>query len=93
MRKEGEKFKPLLDRIVVKRLPVSDGGLAIPEKYAEEKDRGTVVAVGPGRPGVPMTLKVGDKVVLDKNAPQQTTRIDGDELLVLYEAEIAGTLE
>ncbi len=89
----SETFKPLLDRIVVKRLPVSEGGLAIPERFAEQKDRGRIVAVGPGRPGVPMTLKVGDKVLLDKSASGQTTKINGEELLILYEAEIAGTLE
>jgi chaperonin GroES len=89
----SEIFKPMLDRIVVKRLPVSEGGLAIPEKYAEQKDRGRIVAVGPGRPGVPMTLKVGDKVLLDKAASGQTTKINGEDLLILYEAEIAGTLE
>ena len=88
-----EVFKPLADRIVVKRLPVSEGGLAIPEKYAEQKDRGRIIAVGPGRPGVPMTLKVGDKVLLDKNAPLATTKINGEELLILYEAEIAGKFE
>ena len=51
------------------------------------------MAVGPGRPGVPMTLKVGDKVLLDKAASGQTTKINGEDLLILYEAEIAGTLE
>ena len=88
-----EIFKPLGDRIVVKRLPVSEGGLMIPERFAEQKDRGRVVAIGPGKPGVPMTLKVGDKVLLDKNAPQATTKINGEELLILYEAEIAGKFE
>ena len=93
MRKLGEVFKPLADRIVVRRAKVSEGDLAIPERFADLKDRGYVVVVGPGRPGVPMTLKAGDKVILDRNAPQQTTNIDGEDLLVLYEAEIAGTLE
>ena len=93
MRKPGEVFKPLADRIVVRRAKVSEGDLAIPDRFADLKDRGHVVAVGPGRPGVPMTLKVGDKVILDRNAPQTPTNIDGEELLVLYEAEIAGTLE
>ena len=88
-----EVFKPLGDRIVVKRLPVSEGGLMIPERFAEQKDRGRVVAIGPGKPGAPMTLKVGDKVLLDKNAPQATTKINGEELLILYEAEIAGKFE
>ena len=88
-----EVFKPLLDRVVVKRLPVSEGGLVIPEKFAEQPDRGRVLTVGPGRPGVTMKVKVGDKVLIDKNAPQQLVKINGEEVLILYEAEIAGTFE
>ena len=94
MRKQGEVFKPLADRVVVRRAKVSEGGLAIPERFADLKDRGYVVAVGPGRhDGPPMTLKVGDKVVLAKHAPQDTTNIDNEDFLILYEAEIAGILE
>ena len=89
----SEKLKPLLDRVIVKRLPVSEGGLMIPERFAEQKDRGRVIGVGPGRLGVPMTLKVGDKVLLDKSASGQLTQLNGEDVLILYEAEIAGILE
>ena len=71
----------------------TENGVLIPEKYANEKDRGVVLAVGPGRAGVPMTLKVGDKVLLDKVASLQPTKIDEEDVLILYEAEIAGTFE
>jgi chaperonin GroES len=87
-----ETFKPLLDRVVVKRLPISEGGLMIPDKFAEQKDRGRILAVGPGRTGVPMTLKVGDKVLLDRNAPATTVKINDEDVLVLYEAEISGII-
>jgi chaperonin GroES len=90
-----ETFKPMGDRVVVRRshIPVP-GDLVVPDKYKDEPDRGHVVAVGPGRNGVPMTLKVGDKVLLDRTAAVgQFTRINGEDVLILYEAEIAGTLE
>lgn len=93
MRKPEEKFSPLGSRVLVKMLPVSEGGLAIPEKYAELPDRGRVVAVGPGKPGEPMSLKVGDKVILDKQANIAKTRIGDEDFLILYESEIAGTIE
>ena len=93
MRKPGEVFKPLADRVLVRRAKVSEGNMLIPERFADLKDRGYVVAVGPGRPGVPMTLKVGDKVVFARHAPLETTNIDNEEFLILYEAEIAGILE
>jgi chaperonin GroES len=88
-----ETLNLLLDRVMVKRLPISEGGLVIPEKFAEQPDRGRVLAVGPGRAGVPMTLKVGDKVLLDKAASAQLTKVNDEEVLILYEAEIAGTFE
>ena len=70
------------------------GDLVIPDKYKDEPDRGYVIATGPGREGKPMTLKVGDKVLLDRTAAVgQFTRINDEDLLILYEAEIAGTLE
>ena len=90
-----ETFKPMGDRVVVRRahIPVP-GDLVIPEKYKDEPDRGYIVAVGPGRNGVPMTLKVGDKVLLDRTAAVgQFTKINGEDFLILYESEIAGTLE
>ncbi len=90
----SETFKPMGDRVVVRRSTVATkNGVVVPEKYASYKDRGVVLAVGPGRPGVPMTLKVDDRVLLDKNAPTQTTLLDDEEVLILYEAEIAGKFE
>ncbi len=90
-----ETFKPMGDRVMVRRahIPVP-GDLVVPDKYKDEPDRGYVVAIGPGREGKPMTLKVGDKVLLDRTAAVgQFTQINGEDFLILYEAEIAGTLE
>lgn len=91
----SEKLNPLLDRVVVRRAHIkAPGDLVIPEKYIDEPDRGYIVAVGPGRPGVTMTLKVGDKVLLDRSAANgQLVKINGEPFLILYESEIAGTLE
>ena len=84
----------MADRVQIRRAEVTtNNDVLVPEKYKDLKDRGYVVSVGPGRPGVPMTLKIGDKVIIDKNAPQTTTNIDNEEFLILYEAEIAGILE
>ena len=93
MRKPGEVFKPLADRVVVRRAKVSEGGLEIPSRFADLKDRGYVVAVGPGTDQIKMVLKAGDKVILARHAPQEVTNIDGEDYLILYQAEIAGTLE
>ena len=95
MKPNKEVFKPLGDRVVVRRahIPVP-GDLVVPDKYKDEPDRGFIVAVGPGREGKAMTLKVGDKVLLDRTAAVgQFTKINGEDFLILYESEIAGTLE
>ncbi len=93
------RFKPLMDRLIVKKLPkdVSDGGIALPNKVADNGDRGEVVAAGPGRRRadgdgvVPMTVKVGDKVIFDRST-NQTIELHDEVYLVLYEAEIIGIL-
>lgn len=91
-----ETLAPLLDRIIVRRLPLtSEGGIVIPEKAGEKSDRGVVLAVGPGRWGptdrIRMHLIVGDKVLFDKNAGQ-TVQLNGEDVLSLYEAEVIGVL-
>ena len=89
----SEKLVPLADRVLCKKLKWSEGDIMVPEKYAEQADRGRVVAVGPGRKDAPMMLKPGDKVVFDTRAQGQLVKIDGEDYLILYEGEIAGKLE
>ena len=92
-------MKLLLDRILVKKLSkdeASIGGIALLNKVANTLNKGRVLAVGPGRKSadntlIPMTLKVGDTVVFDQ-LPQQPVILNGEEVLVLYEGEIIGTL-
>lgn len=84
------KLKPLSDRVLVKRLESEEmtaGGLYIPETAKEKPSRGEVVAVGPGKEGVTMTVKEGDKVLFGKYAGTEI-KVDDVELLVMREEEI-----
>lgn len=96
-------LKPLGDRVIVKRLEVenvSPGGIHIPDNAAEKPERGVVVAVGPGRievvpttsVHVPMSVRVGDKVLFGKYSGQ-TVKLDDGEHLVMREEDILGVLE
>jgi chaperonin GroES len=85
---------PLADRVVVRALEETEqmrGGLFIPDTAKEKPMQGEVIAVGPGRfekdKRVPMELKVGDKVLYGKYSGTEVT-IDGDQLLILREADV-----
>ncbi len=94
------KFKPLLDRVVLKRVEEENrtaGGLIIPDTAKEKPSQGIVVAVGPGSRDedgkvVPMTLKEGDRVLFGKWSGTEI-KIDGENLLIMKENEILGILE
>ncbi|MBQ7412684.1 MAG: co-chaperone GroES [Alphaproteobacteria bacterium] len=94
------KFKPLLDRVVLKRVEEENrtaGGLIIPDTAKEKPSQGVVVAVGPGGRDedgkiVPMTLKEGDKVLFGKWSGTEI-KIDGENLLIMKESEVLGILE
>ena len=94
------KFKPLLDRVVLKRVEEENrtaGGLIIPDTAKEKPSQGIVVAVGPGARDedgkvVPMTLKEGDRVLFGKWSGTEI-KIDGQNLLIMKENEILGILE
>ena len=94
------KFKPLLDRVVLKRVEEENrtaGGLIIPDTAKEKPSQGIVVAVGPGGRDddgklVPMTLKEGDKVLFGKWSGTEI-KIDGESLLIMKESEVIGILE
>ncbi|MBE6449668.1 MAG: co-chaperone GroES [Alphaproteobacteria bacterium] len=94
------KFKPLLDRVVIRRVEEEKktaGGLIIPDTAKEKPSQGIVVAVGPGgrdeegRPVV-MTLKEGDRVLFGKWSGTEI-KLDGEELLIMREADILGIIE
>ena len=94
------KFKPLLDRVVLKRVEEENrtaGGLIIPDTAKEKPSQGIVVAVGPGgrdEDGKPvaMTLKEGDRVLFGKWSGTEI-KIDGETLLIMKETEFLGILE
>ena len=84
------KIKPLADRVLIK---VSDAetktasGIIIPENAQEKPQKGTVVAVGNGKPEEPMTVKVGDTVLYGKYAGTEVA-IDGKDVLIMRESDI-----
>jgi chaperonin GroES len=94
------KFKPLHDRIVIRRLEGEEktkAGIIIPDTAKEKPQEGEVVAVGPGvrdEAGklVPTDLKPGDRVLFGKWSGTEV-KIDGDELLIMKESDVMGVLE
>lgn len=94
------KFKPLNDRVLVKRLESEEktaGGLYIPDTAKEKPSKGEVVAVGPGKIAddgkkIAMTVKAGDSVLFNKYAGTEI-KIDGVDHLVMREDDILGILE
>ncbi|MEK0085473.1 co-chaperone GroES [Benzoatithermus flavus] len=94
------KFKPLHDRVVVKRIEEENktkGGIIIPDTAKEKPMQGEVLAVGPGARNdrgelVPMGVKVGDRVLFGKWSGTEV-KIDGEELLIMKESDIMGVLE
>ena len=94
------KLRPLADRVIVKRLEnetKTASGIVIPDTAAEKPDQGEVLAVGPGRldddgDRMPMSVKVGDRVLFGKYSGQ-TVKVDGDELLVMKEDDLFAVVE
>ena len=94
------KFKPLLDRVVIRRIEEEKrtaGGLIIPDTAKEKPSQGIVIAVGPGgrdEEGKPvtMTLKEGDRVLFGKWSGTEI-KLNGEELLIMRESDILGIIE
>jgi chaperonin GroES len=94
------KFRPLHDRVVIKRLDSetkTSGGIIIPDTAAEKPQQGEVVAVGPGSRDesgklIAIDLKNGDKVLFGKWSGTEV-KIDGQELLIMKESDVMGVLE
>ncbi len=94
------KFRPLHDRIVVKRVDSdtkTTGGIIIPDTVAEKPQEGEVVAVGPGARDetgkvIAIELKKGDKILFGKWTGTEV-KIDGQELLIMKESDVMGVLE
>ncbi len=91
------KIRPLNDRVIVKRIveTVSAGGILIPET-GDKPQRGTVLAVGPGKldnNGTlrPVDLKAGDEVLFGKYSGTEV-KVDGQDLLIMREEDILGVV-
>ncbi|MFT0859825.1 co-chaperone GroES [Ancylobacter sp. G4_0304] len=94
------KFRPLHDRVVVKRIDAetkSAGGIIIPDSAKEKPSQGEVVAVGPGARDeagklVPLDVKAGDRVLFGKWSGTEV-KLDGVEYLIMKESDILGVIE
>lgn len=94
------KFRPLLDRVLVKRTAEDTktaGGIIIPDTAKEKPSQGEVIAAGPGARDeqgkvLPMSLKVGDRILFGKWSGTEV-KIDGEELLIMKESDVLGVLE
>ena len=94
------KFRPLHDRVVVRRLEgeeKSKGGIIIPDTAKEKPQEGEVIAVGPGARDeagklLPLDVKAGDRILFGKWSGTEV-RLDGDDLLIMKESDIMGILE
>ena len=87
-------IKPLADRVLVEPAPAEEktaGGIIIPDTAKEKPQRGTIVAVGNGKPDEPMTVKAGDTVLYGKYSGTEV-KLDGEEHLILREEEILAVI-
>lgn len=99
MEKRRMKFRPLHDRVLVRRLESdekSSGGIIIPDTAKEKPQEGEVVAAGPGARDdngsvVAMDVKVGDRVLFGKWSGTEV-KIEAEELLIMKESDILGIL-
>ena len=93
------KFRPLHDRVVVKRLEGEEktkGGIIIPDSAKEKPQEGEVVAVGPGARDesgklVPLDVKAGNRILFGKWSGTEV-KIDGQDLLIMKESDIMGVV-
>jgi len=94
------KFRPLHDRVVVKRIDADEksaGGIIIPDAAKEKPSQGEIIAVGPGARDeagklVPLDVKAGDRILFGKWSGTEV-KIDGVEYLIMKESDVMGVLD
>ena len=100
VQEENMKFRPLHDRILVRRVESDErtkGGIIIPDTAKEKPQEGEVIATGPGARNeqgeiVALDVKVGDRVLFGKWSGTEI-RLDGEDLLIMKESDVMGILE
>jgi chaperonin GroES len=93
-------FRPLHDRVVVRRLESEEktkGGIIIPDTAKEKPQEGEIVAVGPGARDEsgkvqPLDVKAGDRILFGKWSGTEV-KIDGEELLIMKESDVMGIIQ
>ena len=94
------KFKPLHDRVVVRRIESEErtkGGIIIPDTAKEKPSEGEVIAVGPGARDdsgklIPPDVRVGDRILFGKWSGTEV-KLNGEDLLIMKESDIMGVIE
>ena len=94
------KFRPLHDRVVVRRIEEDTktaGGIIIPDTAKEKPMQGEIIAIGPGGRDeagklIPLDVRKGDKVLFGKWSGTEV-KIDGEDLLIMKESDILGVIE
>ena len=94
------KFRPLHDRVVVRRIESEGktaGGIIIPDTAKEKPQEGEIIAVGPGGRDeagklIPLDVKVGDRILFGKWSGTEV-KIDGEDLLIMKESDVMGIIE
>jgi chaperonin GroES len=94
------KFRPLHDRVVVRRVESEErtaGGIIIPDTAKEKPQEGEVIAVGPGARDeagklIPLDVKAGDRILFGKWSGTEV-KIDGQEYLIMKESDVMGIVE
>ena len=94
------KFRPLHDRVVVRRVESeakTAGGIIIPDTAKEKPQEGEIIGVGPGGRDesgklIPLDVKVGDRILFGKWSGTEV-KIDGEDLLIMKESDVMGVIE
>jgi chaperonin GroES len=97
---ENMKFRPLHDRVLVKRIEQEEktsGGIIIPDTAKEKPMEGEIIAVGPGARKedgeiAPLDVKAGDRVLFGKWSGTEV-KIEGEELLIMKESDVLGIIQ
>jgi chaperonin GroES len=100
VKEEALKFRPLHDRVLVRRVEAEEktkGGIIIPDTAKEKPQEGEVVAVGPGPRDesgklVPIDLKAGDRILFGKWSGTEI-KIEGEDLIIMKESDVMGVVE